>query len=352
MSLRARSLGRAWPLVLSLLACSSKLDLGRDRQPDLAAPTQRTAASCGLLPCFGGPVIELGVSPGSAAGLALDAQNVYWAATTGEALIVTPKSGGASTVVWTPAGGPFAVAVDAVGVYFTSGVGGYVASTQRAAPKTVINPNSMQVVMLREGEPEPGSVLVASEGVYFADQVGGALKRIDLDTLSATTLVTGIHPGSELALDASSLIYTDAVLGEIHQLDRVSAQDSLLLAGRAHPRAPLIRGEQLYFLEQGTEAAEFTDGRLLRIPRSGGPLEVLLEQLDAPTGLAADADSVYVCTGGTALNGHLGRIVRRADDGRVSTLAVNQAQPFAIAVDEQAVYFTVDGDSALRAIRR
>jgi len=74
--------------------------------------------------------------------------------------------------------------------------------------------------------------------------------------------------------------------------------------------------------------------------------------LDFPTGLAADTAAVYVCTRGNATTDSHGRIVRLSDDGVVSTLAVDQAEPFAIAVDGTGVYWTADSDNGLYAIKR
>lgn len=130
---------------------------------------------------------------------------------------------------------------------------------------------------------------------------------------------------------------------------------------RRNPRPPrqvACRAFRLSLLSRPVLAASCAPGLALgqdwfrSLPRVGGLVEVLLEGLDAPTGLAADDRSVFVCTRGTELNDYRGRILRRSDEGVTSTLTVNQWQAFAIAVDERAVYFTTDADGGLHAILR
>jgi sugar lactone lactonase YvrE len=336
--------------LLLLLSCSNRLDLGHDRDGEplgsggaASASGGATGSSCDGVSCFAGPVVDLAHSKGSAKGLVLDATTIYWAATAAQALMVTPKDGGATLANDTPAGGPYRVAASESHVYFTSDVGGYVASLDKT---------TLAISPLVSPEPYPESIAVGSDGVYFADQHVGTLKRAAFDASSIDTLATGIHSGGHLALDAEFLYYADSGLGEIHAIDRTTLANQLLVNGRAAPNALLPRGEDLYFVDLGTAGASYGDGKLLRMPRRGGPVEVLLEGLDAPTGLAADDTGVFVCTRGIELNDYRGRILRRSNEGVTSTLATNQWQAFAIAVDERAVYWTTDSDGGLHAILR
>ena len=366
-----------WLLVLGFAACSSHLDLGHDvaDQGDpsnistspssdldasiptdsggaVTAPSTPTGSTCVGAPCFAGPVETLATSMGNARGLVVDADNVFWAATTGQALMITPKDGSETIAIPVPLGGPFRVVADDTNVYFTSSVGGYVAATPKAQRPSDAPRGPEGVRTLLADQPEPWALVVTSEGVYFSDNQAGTVKLVASDGSSVQTLVTGMSSGGELAVDADFLYYTDSGLGEVHAVDRVTKVDTLLVDGLEHPVAPVPRGDVLYFLELGTEAANYEDGRLLSMPRTGGLAVPLIEQLDFPSGLAADSAAVYVCTRGSATNSPHGRIMRLADDGELSTLAVDQAEPFAIAVDGNAVYWTTDADNALRAIKR
>lgn len=330
-------------LLLTLPACSNRLDLGHDRESSSLSSGGQTATSCAGVPCFAGPVIDLASSSGNAKGLVLDDASVFWAATSAQAILVTPKVGGVTQTIATSGGGPFRVAASATNVYFTSNVGGYVANLTKA---------TLEIASFISGEPYPENIAVGDDGVYFADQHVGTVKRAAFDGSTLETLVTGIYSGGNMALDGQWLYYLDSGLGEIHALDRTTLVNQLLASGRAQPSALLVRGDDLYFLELGTADASYADGKLLRMSRGGGPTETLLENLDAPDGLAADASGVFICTRGTELNHYRGRILRRADDGSVSTLASEQSEPFAIAVDERAIYWTTDADSGLHALLR
>jgi hypothetical protein len=390
--------GWCFPLFFGLISCSSRLDLGHDLQsavltpngsntPDASdasaqaasdasstsdaadadtadaadaattptiptAPSTPTASTCVGSPCFAGPVVDMASSMGSAKGLVVDADNVYWAADAAQALLFTPKDGSETLVDPTPIAGPFRVAIDDTTVYFTSPSGGYVASAPKTTRSRLAPKLPPPITVLVSGEPEPLSIVVGTEGIYFADEKAGTLKRTALDGSNPKTLVTGLSAGCELALDADYLYYVDPGIGEIHAIDRVSGKNTLITAGRTQPVAPAPRGDTLYFLELGTKAANFADGRLLSVPRTGGVPQVLMDALDAPTALAADTAALYLCTRGTTQNGFLGKIVRLGDDGQVSTLAIDQAEPFAIAVDGAGVYWTTDADNALHTIAR
>jgi hypothetical protein len=297
-------------------------------------------------------VIDVAVSDGAAKGLVMDADNVFWAAPAGQEMMVTPRDGSATMHVQTPTGGPYAVAEDDANVYFTSADGGYVAMMPKTKRGPLAPRTPPPITVLVSGQTNPESILVASEGIYFGDEMGGTVKLASFDGQTVQTLVNGLYTGAELALDDQSLYYLDSAGGEIHTIDRASGVDTLLLAGLEHPVAPVVLGDDLYFLELGTEDNGYNDGRLSRIPKGGGDATILLQDLDAPTGIAADTAAIYLCTRGTALNGFLGKIVRLGDDGEVSTLAVNQPQPFAIAVDGQAVFWTTDANNTLRSIAR
>src|SRR5450432_3380881 len=76
------------------------------------APNGPTSSTCVGIPCFAGSVLDLATSEGSAKGLVMDADNVFWAATVGQALMVTPRDGSVTTAISTPMAGPFRIDED------------------------------------------------------------------------------------------------------------------------------------------------------------------------------------------------------------------------------------------------
>jgi hypothetical protein len=373
-------------LSLSLAACTSHLDLGHDIQnavtaprnvpdassaaggdsdaatapdaamtPDASMPDAATTSEAGApptgplcvgIPCFAGPPQVLATSQGSAKGLVVDADYIFWAATAGQALMVTPKDGSPTSTDPTPTAGPFRVGLDDTNVYFTSAAGGYVATAPKTSRGRLAPKVPPPITVLASGEGQPQSLVVATEGVYFTDEQTGTLRRVALDGSVVETLFSGLSAGSDLAIDADSVYYADATAGEIHAVNRVSLTDTRLAKGLDHPAAPVPRADTLYFLELGS------DSRLVSMPRAGGAVRVVQDHLDSPTGLAADTAALYVCTQGSQKGSFTGQILRIADDGQVNVLADAEAAPFAIAVDGGGVYWTTDADNALHSIAR
>lgn len=296
-------------------------------------------------------MLEVASSKGDAKSIVLDDDNVYWAAPAAHTLMITPRDGGTTSEVEVPTGGPFRVVADPAYVFFSGNSGGYVAALSKAT-------RAITVMVTDEQAPQS---LAIGNAVYFSDPAAGTVKRAGYDGTPADqvstgqaieTLATGIISGGELAIDADWLYYSDTGRGEINAIDRRTDEVLRLCENLASPGALLPRGDSLYFLELGTPEAGYADGRLLRMPRAGGDADVLVQDLDAPTALAADETSLYIATRGNQANGFRGRIVRFADDGQVATLATDQAEAISIAVDDRAVFWTVDGESALRALER
>ena len=118
------------------------------------------------------------------------------------------------------------------------------------------------------------------------------------------------------------------------------------------PQRVLLRDDTLYVLELGTEASGYTDGALASAGIDGGSPVRLLTGLAAPHALAGDGDAVYIGTSGTSQDGFQGSVLRRADNGELGTLAVNQGQVAEVAVDEIGVCWTADTQGALRCLAR
>lgn len=342
-------------LFVALAACSSShLELGHDvptPSGPSVAPAARTTTNCDGRRCFGGPAQQLSASLGPAKSLVLDEQNAYWADPDAQLLMITPRDGATTRGVEAPPGGPYRLVADPSYVYYSGGTGGYIGVLAKAGHGTKL---------LVSGEESAQGLAVAYDSIFFfSEGDGGSLKRAWFDVtmadevstgLPVMTTATGISAGGQLAVDQDWVYYSDSERGEISAVRRASGELVLLAKGRAQPGALLPREEWLYFLELGSADGEHADGQLLRMPKAGGNTEVLVEQLDAPLGLAADATSVYVSTRGSSENGFRGRIVRRADNGQVSTLVTGQAEPTSIAVDARAVFWTAD--TGLYALQR
>jgi len=122
--------------------------------------------------------------------------------------------------------------------------------------------------------PKPApKVVEAGDGLAFEET-----------TVSADKGVMDLARGGD-----GTVYYADFFGGTVGRLNTEDGTLSPVLSGLASPHAAAVAGDRLYFLESGTEAAKFKDGRLGRITLSTGVRETLLEGLEYPVSLVVDA---------------------------------------------------------------
>lgn len=92
----------------------------------------------------------------------------------------------------------------------------------------------------------------------------------------------------------------------------------------------------VYLTDQGTEQANFLDGRIVRIRKDGTAFDRIYDNQPAPFGIAIDSANVYWTN---ALNGE---VFRARLDGTGTPALIAPAAPytFGIAADETAVFWT------------
>src|SRR5581483_10780074 len=126
---------------------------------------------------------------------------------------------------------PREIATDAVFVYFTVfGDGPYqVAKASKA--DGLVTPLVM-------GTGHPRDIAVAGGFVYWTDDVAGTVNRVGVDGGAVEALVTG-HLGAEgLALDATSIYWTDAMIAE-GSVSRVALGGGTVQTLALHQRQPV-----------------------------------------------------------------------------------------------------------------
>lgn len=199
----------------------------------------------------------------SVLGLAADSSHVYWGTyDTGELLRVS-RAGGTEERL---AGGQAFVnslAVDGQHVYWTIGHG---TTPGGSVLRVVKSGGTAEMIAARQAGAT--SVVVDEEHVFWV--VGGGFDG------------TGQH----------------AVAPAI--VRRPKGQETAASIVSADVKAPariVLDGRFVYGIDQG---ASHQDGRLFRVPKSGGALTVLASSLSALQDLAVDQDFVYVTQRGTA----------------------------------------------------
>lgn len=131
--------------------------------------------------------------------------------------------------------------------------------------------------------------------------------------------------------------------------------DAVLLAADDHgPHALAVDDLWVYAVDLGTPDTDFQDGRVVRVAKGGGPLEVLASGLGAPSGIVlAGAEVVFSAFGTRSFGAYNedGAIYRAAKDGSAAParLAKGQLGPTSVAADDAFAYWTNDyGGTVMR----
>lgn len=125
-----------------------------------------------------------------------------------------------------------------------------------------------------------------------------------------------------------------------------------LATGLVSPFAVALGGTDLFVIDIGKDQTMPADGRVLKVPASGGPAVVLAGAQAIPRGIAVDANSVYYTLYGSkgSAQGSVMWVGRDGTCGAAPTCPVVLAQgrkaPWAIALDADYVYWTERGTAA------
>jgi hypothetical protein len=308
-----------------------------------------SAENCGRCnhSCLGGACksgvcqpIPLATGQGEVWGVALDATYVYFASFTGAFIARVPKAGGKVEPI-ASSGQTLArrVAVNATHVYWSAGdFPGAIARCPIAGcagvPETVATPT------------RPTSVAIDAVNVYWSDRNNSELRLrpLSLDPEAHAADSTAGLPNA-VAVDATHLFWIADFTGEVQGRaedggtftvgkDGTSGVDLVLDATNVYWAAAIDVGQ---------------DGRIARAPRSGaGPTTRVGSANGEPVSLAVDAKLIAWTSwqrssdGGVSGGGVYG-CAPMGCSGPPSTLASNLDLPRGIALDDQAIYFGVNG---------
>jgi hypothetical protein len=269
-------------------------------------------------------------------GMAIDATSVYWTncgdPTSGNVLKV-PKAGG--EVVTLAAGDRLSgIAVDSTSVYWVAGTED---ASSGAIMKVPVGGGTPTTLASRAGE--PAHLAVDTSYVYWVEQEPGAIMKVAL-TGGAATMVTMARLAWQIALDDANVYWLGQGLMSAPKLGGAAIE---LTSGGPPmlPTADLAVGAANVYFTSGPPGG--TSG-VTTVPSQGGTVRVVYADASGsftpPGPIAVDATRAYWADGSDAV------FSVPLSGGAATTLATEQNNVVAIAVDETAVYWLVNGNAS------
>jgi hypothetical protein len=328
-----RLLPFALPLALvSIVACS---DRGEDAPPPSARPQAPNPTDVGVRELARRP------SEGTVA-LATDGAFVYFTARDSSAergsIVKTPAAGGASVVLAEPAD-PYAIAVDADSVYFTSYSTGAVSKVSKQGGP---------IVVLTEPDTSTSSaagLAIDDTDVYFTSTAG--IFRVSKSGGKTTLFAKDTNRADAIVADATHVYWlgrgtTSELVGDVRKASKSSGAIETL------GTAPLFREGSTWSLAADDDSLYLPDrrgGKVYRMAKSNGDVHLVTASAGHPFSLATDGTYVYWTDVGVdpAASVEPEPLVRKALVGggapvRIASTRLTGA--YAIAVDKTNVYWT------------
>jgi hypothetical protein len=265
-----------------------------------------------------------------AAGIAVDATNVYWADFNGGTIMQAPLDGSSPALVLaTGQAQPLGVAVDGAYVYWANFIDAHV----RKVPI-----GGGDVVDIASGIAGASYVAVNADAVFWTGYGDGGIYSAPLDGGPPAAIVTGQTKANDIVLDSTRVYWTtegSTVMASAFDGTNVTT----LASGITFPYGIAVNGSRVFWTNQVKGS-----GNVGSAPLTGdGGAVIIAQNQDLATGIATDTSGAYWANGGTPglSNGSIG--YSPLDGGRAVVVTNGQDQPHSIALDARFVYFTSFG---------
>jgi hypothetical protein len=236
--------------------------------------------------------------------------------------------------------------VDQTTVYWPAQVDGTVvkAGINGGTPTTLVNPSEFTFPAMDM----PTRLAIDPTYVYFANQLGDNILRVAIAGSSPVTLggVQGESWPGKVAIDPadSSVYWVTTTTGALYKAGLSGGTFSTLEAapspGNSGEQYELagVDSNSVYWLAQGSPAASYTDGVILKVGFNGGTPSTVASGLTWLGDATVDSTTVYFSN---RVDGTILKVP--SSGGTIVTLATGIAGPRRLVVDDANVYWTAGG---------
>ena len=263
--------------------------------------------------------------------------NIYWASTSANA---TKAFGTKITGVSSPYNHTL-LSNNTPYYYVVTAVSGGAESVE-SSPVASATP-SASIAVLASSLSSPYGVVVdsTSTNAYWTEST--TVKKVNLSTLTPSTLIADETSPNYVAVDATNAYFTDWSGGTIKKTNLSTLATTTLASGLNNPDNITVDSTYVYWTEYAGGTAG--SGAVKRVPIAGGTVTIIASALNSPTGIAIDGTSAsvstYVYFTENTSSGTLKKVPSAG--GTVTTLALSLSFPYDVAIDASYAYWSETG---------
>jgi len=248
--------------------------------------TNRLAAgSVASVAKSGGEVTLHAESQDLPSGLVVDAANVYWvnagtAVGQGQVMKASKSAGDAGAPEQLLAGQhtPTGLAIAGSRLFWTN-------SFNNTGSVNAVDVSGANMKVLVPDQDTPTGIAADETGVYWAVLDDDEIRRCYDQCTTVKLVASGLNNPAVVTVDTMHAFWTE-VGGSIRSWNKVTSEVVELASGQALPMGLTVDGAHLYW-------ANNVGNTIARVPKGGGPVEVVATGQNGPFSVAVDNDAVY-----------------------------------------------------------
>jgi len=148
--------------------------------------------------------------------------------------------------------------VDGADVYWSTGNGSNNTGSVMTMPLAGGAPAT-----LASGQFNPRAIAVDAASVYWTALASAAVMQVALGGGTPSTLASSMSPG--LAVDATSVYYVDEIVGTVMKVPIGGGTPIVLASGQSSPHCIALDATSVYWTNLGTSSNHFQDGAVMKL---------------------------------------------------------------------------------------